>query len=79
MLLTVLFLMVIVLSVLRYTDSDYPFRIFNLHTPLNDIVYQHCNQPNHLILSIRVRIIEKIYHRTTNPNLATPLRRQKED
>ena len=28
---------------------------------------------------MRVRIIEKIYHRTNNPNLATPLRRQKED
>ena len=28
---------------------------------------------------MRVRIIEKIYRRTNNPNLATPLRRQKED
>jgi hypothetical protein len=28
---------------------------------------------------MRVRIIEKIYHRINNPNLATPLRRQKED
>ena len=28
---------------------------------------------------MRVRIIEKIYHRTNNPNLTTPLRRQKED
>ena len=28
---------------------------------------------------MRVRIIEKIYHMTNNPNLATPLRRQKED
>jgi len=28
---------------------------------------------------LRVRIIEKIYHRTNNPNLATSLRRQKED
>jgi hypothetical protein len=36
-------------------------------------------QPDHSILSMRVRIIEKIYHRTNNPNLATPLRRQKED
>jgi len=46
---------------------------------VNDIVYQHFNQPNHPILSMRVRIIEKIYHMTNNPNLATPLRRQKED
>ena len=28
---------------------------------------------------MRVRIIEKIYHRTNNPNLETPLRRQNED
>ena len=28
---------------------------------------------------MRIRIIEKIYHRTNNPNLATPLRRQNED
>ena len=28
---------------------------------------------------MRVRIIEKIHHRTTNPNLAASLRRQKED
>jgi hypothetical protein len=46
---------------------------------VNDIVYQHYNQPDHSILSMRVRIIEKIYHRTNNPNLATPLRRQNED
>ena len=46
---------------------------------VNDIVYQHFNQPDHSILSMRVRIIEKIYNRTNNPNLATPLRRQRED
>ena len=45
----------------------------------NELIYQHFNQPDHSILSMRVRIIEKIYHRTNNPNLATPLRRQKED
>ena len=49
-------------------------------TNVNDIVYQHFNQPDHSILSMRVRIIEKkIDHRTNNPNLATSLRRQKED
>ena len=46
---------------------------------VNDIVYQHFNQPDHSFLSMRVRIIEKIYHRTNNPNLATLLRRQRED
>jgi hypothetical protein len=46
---------------------------------VKDIVNQHFNQPDHSILSMRVRFIEKIYHRTNNPNLATPLRIQKED
>ena len=46
---------------------------------VNDIVYQHFNQPDHSIRSMLVRIIKKIYHRTNNPNLATPLRRQYED
>jgi hypothetical protein len=45
----------------------------------NDIVYQHFNETDQSILSMRVRISEEIYHRTNNPNLATPLRRQKED
>ena len=39
---------------------------------VNDIAYQHFNQPDHSILSMRVRIIEKLYHRTNNPSLATP-------
>ena len=42
-------------------------------------VYQHFNRPDHSILSMKVRIIEKIYHPTNNPNLSTPLRRQKEE
>ena len=42
-------------------------------------VYQHFNQPDHSILSMKVRIIEKIYHPTNNPTLSTPLRRQKEE
>ena len=46
---------------------------------VKDIVNQHFNQPDHSIVSMRVRFIEKIYHRTNNPNLATPLRIQKKD
>ena len=53
-------------------------RIFG-HRSINAIFYQHFNQPDHSVLSMRVRIIEQICHRTNNPNLATPLRRQKED
>ena len=41
-----------------------------------DIAYWHFNQSDHSILSMRVRIIEKIYHRTNNQNPATPLHRQ---
>ena len=41
---------------------------------VNDIVYQHFNQPDHSIFPMRVRIIENIYHGTNNPNLATPLK-----
>jgi hypothetical protein len=46
---------------------------------VNDIVFQHFNQPDHSILSMRVRIIRKLYHRTNNSNLTTPLRGQHED
>ena len=46
---------------------------------VNDIIYQHFNQPDHSILSMQVRIIQKIYHKTNNLNLATPLRRKKEN
>ena len=46
---------------------------------VHDIAYQHFNQPDHWILSMPLRIIEKIYHRTNNLNLATPLRIQEED
>jgi hypothetical protein len=45
---------------------------------VNDILYQHFNQSDHSILSMRVRIIKIIYHRTNNPNLAAPLCRQTE-
>ena len=43
------------------------------------LLYQHFNQKDHSILSMRVRIIEKIYHHTNNKKLSTPLRRNKEE
>ena len=44
------------------------------------IAFQHFNQSNHSILSMRVLSSKKIYHKTNYPNLATPLRRHaKED
>ena len=46
---------------------------------VNDTVYSHFKQPEHSILSMRVCIIEKQikYHKTSNADLATHLRRQK--
>ena len=34
---------------------------------------------DHLILSMADRVINKLYHRTTNADVTRPLRRQKED
>ena len=42
-------------------------------------VYEHFNQPDHSILSMKVRILEKIYHPTNSPGLSTPLRKQREE
>ena len=42
-------------------------------------VYQHFNQPDHSILSLKVRILEKIYHPTNNPTLSTPFRKEREE
>ena len=41
--------------------------------------YKHFNQPDHSILSMKVRILEKIYHPTNNPNLSSPFRKQREE
>lgn len=43
-----------------------------------DILHQHFNEPDNSIVSVTVRIFEIIYHKTNNPQLSTPLRRQKE-
>ena len=45
----------------------------------NQLVYQHFNQVDHSILCLRVHVLEKIYHRTNNPTLSTPFRRQREE
>ena len=51
----------------------------DINLNVNDILYQHFNQSDHSIVSMTVRIIEKINHSTNNPHLVTPLRIQKED
>jgi len=45
----------------------------------NQIIYQHFNQPNHSVLSLKVHILEKIYHPTKSPQLSTPRRRKREE
>ena len=41
-------------------------------------LYKHFNQDDHSILSMRVRILEKIYHHTNSSALSSPFRRQRE-
>ncbi len=52
----------------------------NVNDPNNNkFVYKHFNQPDHSIVSMKVRIIEKIYHPTNDPILSTPHRLHRED
>ena len=50
-----------------------------VNNDVSQVVYQHFNRPDHSILSMKVRILQKIYHPTNNPNLSTPLRKQTEE
>jgi len=50
-----------------------------LNKRIDQLLYQHFNQPDHSVLSMKVRILAKIYHHTNNPNLSTPVRRQREE
>jgi hypothetical protein len=52
---------------------------YDINGHSDNIVHQHFNLPDHSILSMRVRIIEKVYHWTNNPNQSTSLRREKEN
>ncbi|KAK3104459.1 hypothetical protein FSP39_002438 [Pinctada imbricata] len=45
----------------------------------SQLLYRHFDQADHSVLSMKVRILEKIYHPTNNPNLSTPLRRNREE
>jgi len=46
---------------------------------INHARYQYFNQPNHSVLSLKVRILENIYHPTNSPQLSTPHRRKREE
>ena len=52
---------------------------FQINHGGNQLLYRHINLPDHSILSMKVRKLEKIYHPTNNPNLSTPFRRKREE
>jgi len=59
-----------------------PIRNHEQPTDVFPEVYHHFRQPDYSSLSMKVRILEKIYHPSNNPILSTPLkktRRQKEE
>ena len=49
---------------------------FQINHGDNHLLYRHFHLPDHSILYMKVRILEKIYHPTNNPNLSTPSRRK---
>ena len=52
---------------------------FQINHGGNQLLHRHFNLPDHSILSMKVRILEKIYHPTNNPSLSTPFRRKREE
>ena len=52
---------------------------FEINNGGHQLLYKHFNSPDHSILSMKVRIIEKNYHHTNSPTLSTPFRRQREE
>ena len=52
---------------------------YDAKDPKYRILYNHFNQPDHdRCLTMKVRIIEKIYHHTNSPILSTPYRTDRE-
>ena len=45
----------------------------SINTGGNQLLYKHFNLPDHSVLSMKVRFLEKIYHPTNSPGLSTPL------
>ena len=50
-----------------------------VNSSLDFELYKHFNQVDHSILSMRVRILEKIYHHTNSTTLSSPFRREREN
>jgi hypothetical protein len=52
---------------------------YDARDPKYRILYNHFNQPGHdRCLTMKIRIIEKIYHHTNSPILSTPYRTDRE-
>ena len=49
------------------------------YTGGNQLLYKHFNLPDHSVLSMKVRILEKIYQSKNIPGLSTPFRRKREE
>ena len=47
---------------------------FQINHGGQQLLYKHFNSPDHSILSMNVRILEKIYHHTNSPSLSTLFR-----
>ena len=51
---------------------------FQINDNGGQLLYRHFNQPDHSIVSMKVVIIEKIYHHTNSPTLSTHTSEDKE-
>ena len=53
---------------------------FRINNSGNQLLWTNISiQTDHSILSMKVRILDKIYHHTNNPTLSTPYRRKREE
>ena len=52
---------------------------FQINYGGNQLLYRHFNLPDHSIMSMKFRILEKIYRTTNNPYLSTSFRRKREE
>ena len=52
---------------------------FQINHGGNQLLCRYFHLPDHPILSMKIRILEKIYHPTNNPNLSTRFRRKLEE
>jgi hypothetical protein len=64
---------------LRSRMSQHRYILYDVKDPKYRILHNHFNQPGHdRCLTMKVRIIGKIYHHTNSPILSTPYRTDRE-